>query len=443
MKDMLQHYLSRFNHPGIKRYSRSAIWLILEKISTMILGLFVGVWVARYLGPEEFGLLNYVFAFVGLFAPISYLGIQGIISRDLVKDREDTNILLSTGFIMRICGSLILLIFVVSYFYFFKREPIYLSLAIIAAFQYLLTSSEIIELYYVANINTKYIFISKFIGNILSSVTKVLFILMGCNVVYFGISRISLVFFTTIFLFYFFKKENHYVSLKFFKLKKGKELLKESWPLIFSGVFAIIYMQIDKIMIGEMLDNHAVGQYSVAVSLSSLWFFLPMLIRKSILPAFVNARKKDIDLYNNRLKIVFSIMALIAYVIIIPISLLSNTIINILYGVNYLAASNVLSIHIFCLLFFFIGIGRGLWIVNESYFKFDLLNNIGAGILNIILNFFLLPKLGIIGAAYATLVSYSFTFFFGNLLFKPARKIFLMQLRALLLLDLFRVKKYF
>ncbi|MCD4770581.1 MAG: flippase [Bacteroidales bacterium] len=440
VKDKLYYYLSAFKHKGIKKYSKNTAWLIGDKITSMILGLLVGIWVARYLGPDKFGQLNYVFALVGLFAPISSLGLSGIISRDLVNSGTDTNTLLSTGFALKMSGSLLLFVMTMFYFFIFKNEPIYLQLAIVASLHYIFNSSEIIEYYYRARVRTKYIFISKLFGNVFSSILKVLFILMGLSVVYIGVARISLAFFTMIFLFYFFRKEDFNISLQYFKIEKGIELLKESWPLIFSGVFAIIYLQIDKIMIGEMLSSYEVGQYSVAARLSSLWFFIPLVIRQSVLPVFVNAKNQNEDIYYKRLNSMFSIMVFISYLIVIPFFLLSNKIIYVLYGSQYNEAGDVLAIHIFSLIFFFIGIGRGLWVVNESYFKFDLVNNIGAGILNIILNLLLLPKLGIIGAAYATLVSYSFTFFFGNLLFKPARRIFIMQARALLLMDLFKVK---
>lgn len=436
LSKILKHLKDILNHKGFKKYSQNTAWLIGDKLTNMILGLLVGIWVARYLGPEKFGLLNYVAAFTALFIPLSGLGFDGIITRDLVKNETNANILLSSGFVFKFIGSLLLVVTVSAYMLLLKEEPVFFYLGLIISSKYIFKSFEVIELYYRAKVKTKYIFISKFFGHILSSLLKVFGILTGCGLVFLGGAQVSLFFFTMIFLLYFFKREDAHLSFNYFNLTKGLNLLRESWPLIFSGFFAIVYLNIDKIMIEEMLGSHEVGQYSVAVRISSVWYFIPMYISLGILPAIVNAKKKDEDLYYKRLGLVFSTMALISYVIILPISFFSNDIINFLFGKQYADAGSVLTIHIFSLLFFFIGSGRGLWVVNESYFKFDLFANVGAGILNVILNFLFLPKMGIIGAAYATLISYSFTFFFSNIFFKPARKIFAMQAKSLLLVEL-------
>ena len=267
------------------------------------------------------------------------------------------------------------------------------------------------------------------------ALSKIILILLGSSLIWFAGAQVSLFIITAVFLVYFFIRENAFISLKYFDFQRGVALIKESWPLIFSGVFAILYLSVDKIMIEEMLNSYELGQYSVAVKISSLWYFIPMYIRTGILPSFVNAKKKDEELYYKRLKILFYIMALIAYIIIIPIYFFSNNLIVLLFGAQYINAGPVLSVHIISLVFFFMGIGRGLWIVNESYFKLDMAANIGAGILNIILNLIVIPKYGIVGAAYTTLISYSFSAFFSNLFFKPARKIFVMQIKSLLIVD--------
>jgi O-antigen/teichoic acid export membrane protein len=223
-------------------------------------------------------------------------------------------------------------------------------------------------------------------------------------------------------------------------------LLKESYPMILSGFFAIIYLNIDQVMIEEMLNNYQLGQYSAAVRISTLWYFLPMAIGWSVQTAIVNGKKAGKKVYYQRLQTLFTLTALVAYSIIIPITIFSDKIVNLLYGNDYNMAGGVLSIHILSSLFLFVGSVRGLWVTNESYFKFDFLSNMVAGMLNIILNLVLIRKMGIVGAAWATLISYSITYVWSGLFFKPARKIVMMQLRSIFLLDIIsqleRLRKY-
>jgi O-antigen/teichoic acid export membrane protein len=80
------------------RYFANTSWLFGEKILRMIVGLFVGIWVARYLGPEQFGLLSYAQSFVGLFTAIATLGLDGIVVRELVKDPSRRDELIGTAF---------------------------------------------------------------------------------------------------------------------------------------------------------------------------------------------------------------------------------------------------------------------------------------------------------------------------------------------------------
>lgn len=431
------------SNKGIVKYLTNTSWLIADKITTIIFGFLVGIWVARYLGPENYGILNYVIALVGLLSPLAQLGFSGIITRDLIKDKSGTytSIILSTGFVFKLIGGLVLFILVFSYMYFFNNEPIYIYLGIIISLEYIFKPFEVIEYYFMAKVKTRYIFISKLIGQVLSSILKIIFILFSLGLLYFAFAHFAMILFSMIALLFFFILDKGYVSLQYVSLKKGINLLKESWPLIFSGLFALIYFNIDKVMIQQLLGSYYVGQYSVAVKISSIFYFIPSAIRSGILPAFVNAKEKDKSLYYNRLAAVFTLMSLFSYLIMIPIYIFSNDIIGILFGPDYSLAGDVLKIHVLSLLFFFLGVGRGLWVVNESFFKFDLFSNIGAGIINIILNMMFIPRMGILGAAYATIISYSFTFFFSNLFFKPANIIFIMQLKGMFLINLTRLRK--
>jgi O-antigen/teichoic acid export membrane protein len=440
---MLTKLKSLKNHQGFMNYFKNTSWLFAEKILRMVVGLFVGIWVARYLGPEQFGMLSYVGAFVGLFAPLGKLGFDGIVSRDIAKDESDLDELISTTILFKFIGSLLIVLLVSSYMYFTKEQDIYFYLAIVLSFVFVVKSYEIMEFYFRAKVKAKYISIANSIAIVLSSLLKVIFILSKFSLIYFALANLVEAMIAIFLLYIYFKKEPNSISFVKINFTRGIELIKESWPLIFSGFFALIYLNIDQVMIQEMLGSYNVGQYSAAVRISSVWYFIPLTISWSVQTAIVNAKKNSEKQYYERLQMMFTLMVLMAYTLIIPISYFSDEIIDLLFGEAYAMAGGVLALHIVASLFVFVGNPRGLWVTNESYFKFDFLSNVGAGFLNVILNLIWIPKYGIIGAAWATLISYGFTYVLSGFFFSPARKVAWMQIKSVLLLDSYNQYKKF
>ena len=426
------------NNQGIRRYGINTIWLLGERVLRIFAGLLVGIWVARYLGPSQFGIFSYVLAFVGLFAPLAKLGMDGIISRDVAREETDLNQLLSSSFLMKLLGALFVVFFTTGYMIFTKNDPIYTYLAIVLSFVFVVKSFEVLEFYFRAKVKGIYISVANSVGIIVVSLLKIIFILSSFPLIYFAIANLIEVLVAILLLLFFFRRETVFLSSSFATVRQGRRLLKESWPLIFSGFFALVYLNIDQIMIEEMLGSYEVGQYSAASRISSALYFIPMTIGWSIQTIVVNAKKSCESLYYQRIQELFSLLVVVAYILIIPIYIFSEPIVLFLFGSEYRDAVEVLALHIWASLFVFVGLIRGLWVLNESYFKFALMANLGAGAVNIVLNYYWLPIFGIIGAAWATLISYGVTYFISGFFFKPARKVAIMQLKSIILYDVFK-----
>jgi len=422
-------------HNGIKQYGANTIWLLGEKILRLVSGLFIGIWVARYLGPEEFGVFSYVLAFVGLFIPLAKLGLDGIICRDIARNDSDITNLLNSSLFIKFIGGLLLVSIATCYMIFTKTNPTYIYLSIILSFVYVVRAFEVLEFYFRAKVKSIYISVSGSIGIIVAACLKVTFIVLSLPLIYFAIANLVEVFISIFCLLIFFRKEAYKLTPKAVNITKSMSLLKESWPLIFSGFFALVYLNIDQIMIEEMLGSYEVGQYSAAVRISSAFYFIPLTIGWSIQTAVVNAKKQSESEYYARLQQLLTLMAILAYILIIPIFFFAEEIIFFSFGLEYSGASSILSVHIWASLFVFLGSIRGLWVINESYFRFALIANMGAGVINVGLNYIWLPQYGITGAAWATFISYGVTYVASGLLFKPAIKIVIMQLKAAFLYD--------
>ena len=430
------------NRPGLQKILANIGWLFFDKIFRMGIGLAVGVWVARYLAPERFGLLSYVTAFVGLFMPLGKLGVDGIVIRDIVRSPDDAKELLGSSFLLMLVGSLLIIIMSFCTIVFLRpnEKMVWLMVAVVAC-GYIFRSFEVINLWFRSQLKSKFMVIAQNAAILLNSLFKIFLILAGAKVFYFALAFATEGVFAAIGLIFVYHISGGKLRQWQPQIDRSKSLLKEGWPLIFASIFALIYLQIDQIMLGQMLGNKALGIYSAAVRISSVFYFIPMAITHSVFPSLVESKKRGEQFYYQRMEYLFILMAIFSYAIAIPIGLFSNPIIKIMYGMEYLEAGHILSVHIFSAIILFIGIARGPWVTIEGYFKFVMFSNLAAGIVNIILNILFINKFGIIGAAYATLISYFVTYIGSSLFAKNGKRIFKFQIKALFLLNIWQVAK--
>jgi len=448
----LTSHLSRLaSHQGLRRYGANTTWLFAEQILRMIAGFLVGVWVARYLGPEKFGIFSYSLAFVSLFGGIAKLGLDGIVVRDLVKEMEKKEIYLGTSFWLKLIGGIITLLIIIITLLFQSiltshLSPLtsYLSLLtshlltstnlyiLIIAFGIIFQSFEVIDFYYQATVQAKYISIRKMIQLFLSSVIKIILVLIKANLIWFVLVTLFDAISLAIFSWWIYKSQALPNFIKYFKWNIAKRLLKDSWLLLLSSIAISIYMRIDQVMIKNMLGDREVGLYSATMRLVEVWYFIPMIITQSVFPAIVSAKKVSEELYYKRLQQLFSLLIWTAILIAIPISVFSHQIIYLFYGERFMEASKVLVISVWASSFVFIGVGSGNFFLVENLQNFSFWRTFYGMIVNIILNFILIPSHGIQGAAIATLISQATAAYLFDIFNKETKKIFFMKTYALI-----------
>jgi O-antigen/teichoic acid export membrane protein len=422
-----------FTSEGFKRYFKNTSWLFYERVLRMIVGIFVSMWVARYLGPEQFGIFSYASSFVGLFAIVATLGLDSIVVRELVSGNNDKGKIIATTFWLKVSGAILVL------FILF----IAVSVASVGAFEKVLIfiiasavvfqSFNVIDFYFQSQVMSKYTAYANLIALSVASVVKILLILSEASLVTFA----YVVLFESIvlsmgFLYYFASLSKFKVENLIFNKVLAIKLIKESWPLIFSGMMVAVYMKIDQIMIMEMLGSASVGQYAIAARLSESVYFIPSIISASLFPALINAKKVSSKLYYSRLQNKFDLLVWIAISIIITTLFIKDDLINILVGNEFYESSNILVVHIFASIFSFLGIASSKWFVQEGLQKYLLYRSIWGGILNIVANYFFIQKYGAIGAAYSTVISQVFSSYVFNVFQQRTRHIFIMQSITLL-----------
>jgi O-antigen/teichoic acid export membrane protein len=419
------------NNQGVMKYLQNTSWLLGEKILRMIVGLFVGVWVARYLGPEQFGALAYVGSFVGLFLAFSSLGLDGVVVRELVKYPDKLNELIGTSFVLKIVGALgavLLLIFVTHFISVTDEAKVFIFIfSISMVFQ----AFNVIDLSFQSKVQSKYVTYANTVAFLLTSLIKVFLIITASPLIFFVIVTVLDSAFVAIGLVYFYK--NNYGSIFHWRCKwaVAKKLLSYSWPLIFSGSVLMIQARIDQVMINNFLGSEAVGHYSVALRLIEVFGFLPMLLKSSLYPSIVNAKKVSVSLYQARLLNFYRLNFLIFLLVATPIFLFGEILVVSLYGAEYEAAGVLLVLMSTRLFFTNMGVARGCFILTEGLMKFSLITLVIGTITNVLLNYIWIPKYGASSAILATIISFLVTQFLIDFLYFRTRGNVLLQFKSI------------
>ena len=406
-------------------------WLFVDKVLRRGVGLFVGVWIARYLGPEQFGLWNFAIAFTALFGAFATLGLDSIVVRELVKNPERQNELLGSAFALKVIGGAItLLIAIIAISLVRSGETLALWLVGLSAAGFIFQSVNVIDFYFQSKVQSRYTVYAANGAFVLMTLVKIALLLNSAPLIAFAWAGLTEIALTAIFLMLAYRINHQGIRGWRFRSKVASALLKDSWPLILSGIAIMIYMRIDQIMIGQMLGDKEVGLFSAAVRISEVWYFIPLAIVSSVFPAIIAAKQQSESLYLQRLQKLFNFMFLIGFGMAILMTFSSHIVVKLLFGVEYAEASTVLAIHIWAGVFVAMGVASGSWLTTENLQKYSFYRTLNGSIANVILNFFLIPKFGINGAAVATVLSYGIAVFSIGI-YADCREIFFMMFRSM------------
>jgi PST family polysaccharide transporter len=382
-------------------------WLFTDHVIRMGVGLFVSVWVARYLGPEKYGVLSFAIAFVALFAAFSRLGLDSVVVRDIVCETFSANEILGTTFVLRLLGGVLSFLFAVSFMAHSRPEDnlTFWMVGIIAAGS-IFQALDTIDFWFQSQVQSKYTVYARNSAFLLASIGKVGLILIEASLIAFACISFGEIFLSMIGLIIAYHVKGLTLRNWSAKYTRAKKLLRDSWSLILSSTFVIVNLNIDKVMVGEISGRNEVGLYSAAAALSGVWYFVPVAIGISIAPALTEENERNVSMYDAHLQRIYCFMTQITLMLAFPITFFSENIIDILFGSSYFSASQMLSVHIWSVLFIFHVSIRSRSLIIEGKEYFIAIFAVFTMIANIVLNLILIPPYGGIGAAYASLISW-------------------------------------
>jgi O-antigen/teichoic acid export membrane protein len=426
------------SRPGLQRILKNSAWLSTDKALRLAVGVFLAVWLARYLGPEVFGQYSYAIALVGLFSAFSTLGLESVLVREIVKTPEARNELLGSAFVLKLAGGCIgCLAAIACVFWVRPEDPTTRLLAAILAFGLVFQAADVLDLWFQSQLQSRSAVVARNTASLSAATVKAGLILVGAPVVAFAWAGLLETLLAGAGLYVAYRIAGERLSGWRASVSRAVELFRPGFPLILAGLAVSAYMKIDQIMLAEMLGVRAAGIYSAATRISEAVYFIPGVIAASVLPSIISTRASNRPLYMERMQRFFELMVVIAAGLAITIGMLSPVIVELLFGPSYSESTPVLAIHAWSSVFVFLGVASSSLLLAENLTAVSFYRTALGAVVNVLLNLIFIPWLGVQGAAYATLISYAVATY-SVLLFKGSRPAGIMMLRALIPTTLFR-----
>ena len=431
---MLKKLLAISNSTSIKRkIIRNVFWAVIGKVITLFSTLIVGIFVARYLGPKQYGLMNYVISIASLFTVFATFGSSEIIIRELSKKEKPKEVVLGSAMALRMGLAILCFISIVIYLFFSGETTETSTLILIYSSSIFFSCSEVIRFYFTSIVDNEYIVKSEIFRTIIGAIVKI--ILLFC--------KAPLIAFVFALAFDFLLLASGYIVVYRKKIgpicqwnidfKFVKTLLTTSFPLLISSTAVIIYQRIDQVMIAKMLDNEFVGYFSTAMSFVNVLAFIPITIMQTTSPILVEYWKNDKLKYEQESQRIIGATTWLLIILCSIVALLSSPIINYTYGASYTDAIPVLQILVFKVVGIAIINLSGQLIIIENIHQLAFIRNILSCVICIICNYYFIPRWGIIGSAWATIITVFFTGEEANIFIPKYHHILKKQNVALLL----------
>ena len=410
----------------------NAGWLVADKLVRLGVGLFVGVWVARYLAPERFGLLSYVQAVVTLIAALSTMGLPDILVRDFVRHPDRARVTAATAIALR-CGGALVSVLVAVGVVLFERpgDGATVALAVIVGASLLPQALDSVDQFCQARNQVLPVVVMRNLAFLLTAVAKLVAIALHAPLITFAI--IYSVEFAMVGAALLLYGRGHGLPLRLadVSLIEAGRLMREGWPLV-ARLFAIgIYMRVDQVMLGRLLDDRAVGIYAAAARISEIWYFIPVAVMTAFVPRLAERHAQSAAFYEAELLKVMRAIAGLSLLAAVTMSLGAPFIVAALYGPAYAGAADVLAVHAWSGLFVGVGVASSSWFVNNSLLRHGMYQAVLGALVSVALNLLLIPRLGVTGAAWAAVASYCVSAVLVNALFRATRPILRLQLRAI------------
>lgn len=399
----------------------NASWIIFCKIIQALLGVIITMFSARYLGPSNYGLISYAASVVAFFAPLMQLGLNSTLVKEFIDKPEYEGETLGTAFLMNVVSALVCMAGIFAFILIANpNEPVTLAVCMLYSINLIFQALEMSQYWFQSKLLSKYTSLTMLFAYIIASAYKIFLLVTQKSIYWFAVAQaIDYMIIAGILLVIYQRLGGQKFS---FSLIRGREMLQQSKHYILATMMVVIFLQTDKIMLKNMIGNAATGYYSVAVDCACMTGFVFTAIISSMRPVILESKKNSVHTYEQNVSRLFSIIFYGSLAQCVCMTLLAWPIIHILYGAEYEASVNVLRLVVWYTTYSYFGGVRNVWILAEEKQRYLWIINLSGAVMNVALNFVLIPVWGIMGAAFASFVTQFFTNFILGFIMKPIRE---------------------
>lgn len=429
--------------PTKQKIIRNVFWAVTGKVVTLLGSLLVGIFVARYLGPDQYGLMSYVVSYVSIFQVLATFGMDNIEIREESKSPDAKDKLIGTAFAIKISLATIAMLLVAITAWIFEADTFTTWMIILYSISMIANSFGVIRNYFTSLVWNEYIVKTEITRTFIGAAIKIGLLLLHAPLVWF----IAATLFDTILIAggYVVSYRTKIDSIRNWKFDKeiAKYMITQSFPLAISLSAVLIYHRLDQIMVGKMLTNTELGYYSVACKFTELVMFIPTILTQTITPILVRIHKTNFNEYREKTQLFVNITVWVCILMSIIVALCSHIIIICTFGTQYLPAVVILQVLAFKTVGDALSSTAGNMIIIEGKQKYAWIRSVTACFVCVGLNLLFIPRWGTIGTAIASILTYLYAGTFSNIFIPQYWVVLKTQLTALFLgwKDLFKLKQ--
>ena len=403
------------------RAAKNAAWIIACKAIQAALGLVISMLTARYLGPANYGLVDYAASIAAFATPVAQLGFTAALVKEILNHPRDEGRIMGTAIGTAAFSSLLCMAGIG----LFTRittpdEPVTRLVCFLYSLTLLAQSLELMEYWFQAKLISKYSAVATLAAYAAMSAYQLFLLAVGKPVVWFAVAKALEYALISAALLTIYCRRGGRLR---FSWRMAKGMLSRSWYYMVSQLLMLAYAQADRVMIKMMLGNSALGLYSAAiVCATELSRFIFAAVINSLRPVILERKRHNRRAYEEGMSVAYGLLIYMALGQSLVICLLARPIVQIMYGAAYLGAVPALRLVVWYTAFAYVGEARSIWILAEGKEKYLLPMNLCGACANVALNGVLIPRMGIQGAALASLVTQAFTNVGMSYLLPPVRE---------------------
>lgn len=400
---------------------KNAAWIIGCKIAQSLINLVIGLLTARYLGPSNYGVISYVASIVAFALPIMQLGLKQTLVKEFIQAPEQEGQILGTALVINIVSSIFCMIGSVAFVaYVDAGEEETILVCLLYSLTLLFQATEMTQYWFQSKLLSKYPSIATLCAYIVVAMYKIYLLVTQKSVVWFALSNVLDYFLVSVIMMVMYRKVGGPRLRLDWQL--GRQMLSRSKYYIIPSLMVMIFQHTDRIMIKMIIGESETGLYSAAITCIGISGFVFAAVIDSARPVILEMKETDQALYEMRVTQLYSVITCLSLAQSIGMALLAKPLVWLLYGPEYAKSASILAVAVWYITFGYYGSVRNIWILAEDKQKYLTGINIAGATANVILNLCLIPALGAIGAALASLITQFFTNVIIGFIFKPIRR---------------------